>query len=330
LETVVVGSSFQSNQASNGGAIGALFGNLSIYNSEFRSNLATGDGANSISSECTANGGEVGNGGNGGAVVVDGGENYAMTVCGSTFTSNAAGSGGLGGALFRTPDAAIQSTTIDRSSFTGNSATKGGALYLHNSKLFVTASTFAKNVALEGGGALFSDSSVLNLSNDTFASNLARLGLGGAIFLTGHGGMLQNVTFLDNQASGGPGYFGAAIAGNTSLTITNSVFSGNTTDDCGAPMACAAGSSVGDGNLQWPILHTACDRPDKTCTTNTYFIDPKLGTLADNGGPTQTVAPLAESPALRMGLNCPASDQRGAARPASGCTAGAVEGPTPP
>jgi predicted outer membrane repeat protein len=327
LETVVVGSSFQSNRASNGGAIGALFGDLSIYNSEFRSNLATGDGANTISSQCAVNGGEVGNGGNGGAVAVDGGENYAMTVCGSTFTSNAAGSGGLGGALFRTPDAAIQSTTIDRSTFTGNSAAKGGALYFHNSKLFLIASTLASNTAVEGGGALFSDSSILNLSNDTFANNLAQLGLGGGIFLSGNGGTLQNVTFLGNQASGGSSYFGAAVAGDTSMTITNTLFSGNTTKDCGSPMTCAAGSSAGNGNLQWPILHAVCNSPDKTCTSNTYFADPKLGPLADNGGPTRTAAPLPGSPAMGIGHSCPATDQRGVARPAAGCTAGAVEGP---
>jgi len=33
LETTIVGSTFQTNRASNGGAIGALFGNLSLYNS---------------------------------------------------------------------------------------------------------------------------------------------------------------------------------------------------------------------------------------------------------------------------------------------------------
>ncbi len=38
----------------------------------------------------------------------------------------------LGGAIFRTPDAAIQTTTIDRSAFIANTAPSGGALYLHN------------------------------------------------------------------------------------------------------------------------------------------------------------------------------------------------------
>ncbi len=326
LETTIVGSTFQSNQGSNGGAIGALFGNLSIYNSQFVSNQATGNGANTISSQCTVNGGEVGNGGNGGAIAMDGAENYAVTVCGSTFTSNAAGSGALGGAVFRTPDAAIQTTTIDRSSFTGNSAPNGGALYFHNSNLVITASTLSGNTAFSGGGALFSDTSTLSLTNDTFANNTALLGLGGSIFLAGNGGTLKNVTFTGNEAQGGSGYFGAAIAGNTSLTITNTVFAGNTTKDCGSPMACSAGTSTGPDNLQWPAQHTVCSSQDAACTAGTHFSNPELGALANNGGPTETAAPLPGSPALGIGQNCPATDQRGVARPANGCTAGAVEG----
>lgn len=325
LETTIVGSTFESNRAANGGAVGALFGNLSIFDSHFGSNQATGNGANWVANECKVYGGEVGSGGNGGAVYLDGGENYAMTVCGSTFTSNVSGKGALGGALFRVADAAMQTTTIDRSSFSENSADKGGALYFHNASLIVTASTFVKNSAL-GGGALFADSSTLNFTNDTFANNVAKSGLGGGIFLSGNGGTLQNITFLGNQANGGTGNFGAAIAGNTPLSITNTLFGDNTTNDCGSPMACSTGSSTGLGNLQWPIQHTLCATRDRICTDGTIFRDPKLGALANNGGPTQTIAPLGGSPALGSGLDCPATDQRGVTRPANGCTAGAVEG----
>ena len=171
LGITVVGSTFQSNRAANGGAIGALFGNLSIYNSQFSSNKATGSGANSIKSTCHVRGGESGNGGNGGAVVIDGSEKYAVNVCGSTFTANAAGSGAFGGAIFRTPNGAMQTTTIDRSAFTGNTAPSGGALYFHNSNLVVKASTLSGNTA-NIGGALFADGTTLNFSNDTFVDNV--------------------------------------------------------------------------------------------------------------------------------------------------------------
>ena len=68
--------------------------------------------------------------------------------------------------------------------------------------------------------------------------------------------------------------------------------------------------------------------------------DALLGLLADNGGPTQTHALLAGSPAIDAGDNaaCPATDQRGVARPQDGdgdgaavCDIGAYElGGVPP
>ena len=49
-------------------------------------------------------------------------------------------------------------------------------------------------------------------------------------------------------------------------------------------------------------------------------LDPMLGALANNGGPTQTHALLAGSPAIDRGNNtgAPATDQRGVARPRDG------------
>jgi hypothetical protein len=330
LGTTIVGSAFQSNRAANGGAIGSLWGDLSIYNSQFSSNQATGNGANSISSACPVNGGKSGNGGNGGALVIDGAETFAVTVCGSTFTSNTSGTGALGGAIFRTPDGATQTTTIDRSSFIGNTAPSGGALYFHNSNLVLTASTLSGNTAAGNGGAVFADGSTLTFTNDTFVDNVSQKGLGGSIALSGKGGTLQNVTFLGNQATGGSGYFGAAIAGGTPLSISNTLFSDNTTKDCGAPMACSVSSSTGAHNLQWPRTHAVCAAADVACSTGTVFSSPQLGVLLGNGGPTQTVAPLPGSPAVGIGQNCPPTDQRGIARPSSGCTAGAVEGAISP
>ncbi len=326
LGTTIVGSTFQSNRASNGGAVGSLWGNLSIYNSQFASNQATGNGANSVSSACKVKGGQTGSGGNGGAVVIDGAEAYAVNVCGASFTGNTAGAGAFGGALFRTPDGATQKTSIDRSTFAANSAPNGGALYFHNSNLVITASTLSGNTATAGGGALFADGSNLAFTNDTFAANIAERGLGGAILLFGNGGSLQNVTFTANQAAGGSGYFGAAIAGGTSLGINNTLFAENTSRDCGAPMACSAGTSSGVHNLQWPATHAVCSNADRACTSGTIFSNPQVGELKSNGGPTQTAAPLPGSPALGIGRGCPATDQRGVTRPQNGCSAGAVEG----
>jgi CSLREA domain-containing protein len=58
---------------------------------------------------------------------------------------------------------------------------------------------------------------------------------------------------------------------------------------------------------------------------NVFEVDPKLSPLGDHGGPTLTHLPLPGSPALDAATGCLPADQRGLARPASGCDVGAVE-----
>jgi hypothetical protein len=57
-------------------------------------------------------------------------------------------------------------------------------------------------------------------------------------------------------------------------------------------------------------------------------IDPRIGPLANNGGPTRTHALLAGSPAIdaASAADCPATDQRGVSRPqGTGCDIGSYE-----
>jgi Ca2+-binding RTX toxin-like protein len=56
-------------------------------------------------------------------------------------------------------------------------------------------------------------------------------------------------------------------------------------------------------------------------------VDPLLGSLADNGGPTRTHEPALRSPAVDAGDNgrCDDADQRGVARTDGACDVGAVE-----
>jgi hypothetical protein len=70
---------------------------------------------------------------------------------------------------------------------------------------------------------------------------------------------------------------------------------------------------------------------DRSCPfrrpTDLRNTDPRLGALADNGGPTDTLALLPGSPAINAGgsIGCPATDQRGVPRPAGQCDIGAFE-----
>ena len=242
---------------------------------------------------------------------IDGGSDGTVTICGSTFSQNSAGA--LGGALARTPDMDMQATNIDRCTFDGNTAvTGGGAMYMHNSNLNITGTTFSSNSA-PGAGAIQADGTVVAFVNDTFAGNSATMGLGGAMSLFGNGGTIQNCTFANNHSDGGSGLFAAAIAGGTALTIDNSLFADNTSMDCGAPMTCQDGDSGGTNDLQWPQNHIVCTTPDTACSSGTTFADPALGMLADNGGPTKTFAPAAASPAAGLGKGCPAWISAGSA-----------------
>jgi len=326
LEVTIVGSRFEDNTASNGGAVGSLNSNLTLVGNVFLRNHATGSGANYIDPQCAVGGGESGDGGNGGAVVMDGGEEFAVTLCGNVFQGGQAGA--LGGAVFRTPDINRQTTRIDQSSFDGNAAKGGGALYFHNSNLFISASTFSNNSA-QGAGAIQADDTNIDFTNLTFAGNSALMGIGGAMSIFSGGGTITNCTFANNHSDGGAGFFAAAIAGGLRFIINNSIFWNNTSRDANSPMTC---QGVSDGtatsDLQWPQNHLVGGAPDDACVTGIRFADANLGALAPNGGPTQTMVPPAGSPALGIGRACPPTDQRGQPRrQPDGCTAGAVEVP---
>ena len=62
------------------------------------------------------------------------------------------------------------------------------------------------------------------------------------------------------------------------------------------------------------------------CTPGITRVDPQLGPLADNGGPTRTMAPPPGSPPLAPGTDCPPTHHRGNPR-AEPCTLGAFEAP---
>jgi hypothetical protein len=324
LDVTIVGSRFKNNAAANGGAVGSLFSNLTLVDDVFEQNQATGSGANYIDPMCKVNGGESGDGGNGGAVVMDGGEDFGVTICGCTFSGNKAGA--LGGAVFRTPDGPRAATNIDRSTFEGNTAQSGGAMYFHHSDLTITATTAAGNSG-ESAGAIKADDTNLVLLNTTFTANSATKGLGGAIALFGNGGKIMSSTFSENHADGGSGLFGAALAGGSTFEIDNSIFANNSSKDCGAPMTCHVGADTGTSVIQWPQKHLVCANGDPPCAgaAGTTFADPMLAALADNGGPTKTLLPPKASPAVGVGKACPPTDQRGMPRKSDGCTAGAVE-----
>jgi hypothetical protein len=96
----------------------------------------------------------------------------------------------------------------------------------------------------------------------------------------------------------------------------------------------AGGSAASASNCQTSALVLTSGRSlDSTdqCGMGAYDmknLDPQLGPLAANGGPTPTMAPALSSVVIDAAQNCPppTTDQRGVARPqGAACDIGAVE-----
>ena len=137
---------------------------------------------------------------------------------------------------------------------------------------------------------------------------------GGAIY-NYNGGTLAatNSTFSGNSAS----YSGGAIYNYNDGTATfyNSIIANSSGGNCFGNISANSSSNLAD---------------DTSCGTSGFSVSSSmlLGPLGDNGGPTQTFALLPGSPAIEAGDDsaCPATDQRGVARPIGAhCDIGAFE-----
>lgn len=268
------------------------------------------------------------------------GDGGAIYHCGGTLTlenvvieENRVRGGGLngyGGMMYNCPSstAAIIDSTIRN-----NSAQVGGAI-CNGGLLTVIRSTFNGNTALEvrGGGAIF-NYGVLHVANSTFSGNRAAGGFGGAIHngnlvgLTG-GAQIDNSTISGNTAAFGKTP-GGAINNQAGLPIylQNTVIAGNDPQNCGgAPLQTEGFNLSSDAS---------CDLGG---AGDLNGVDPKLGSLRNNGGPTFTMALRPGSPAIDAGnrSGCRdwfgvllATDQRGMPRPdrhdGRGCDIGAYE-----
>ncbi len=240
-----------------------------------------------------------------------------LSVNNSTFTGNAAGGGG---AIFND---ASGSVVVSNSTFTHNVASKEGGAIKNLGSLTVTQSTFVDNTAVAGAGIFSEIGSTFSVANSTFYGNTAAGsvgGTGGAIYNSGNGDII-NVTIAGNSATG----TAAGVYNNSgALRLANTIIANNT-----AGGNCAGSITDNGHNLQF--------NPNSGCGASIPSGDPKLDPsgLQDNGGSTQTVALQSGSAAIDVGDNVFCNnplvnsvDQRGIARPqpAGGvCDIGAYE-----
>ncbi len=252
--------------------------------------------------------------GSGGGLTVESG---TVSIVDSVFTDNAAGF--AGGAIYMLGGELTMRDSELRGNATSNSG-GGGAIALDNaSSAVIQRSRLSGNTARRGAAvATLGGPKFLSITDSTLDGNTAT-DRGGAIDIADGPALTTTVvaygdTFVDNSAPAGAGLGGALAR----LALRNSVLARNHGGDCAAvlPLASAGHNVADDGSCG---LHGAGDRQS---------IDPKLGTVTDNGGPTSTAMPLSGSPLLDAAdaKSCSPTDQRGIARSQGpGCDVGAVE-----
>src|SRR6185436_3363447 len=305
-----------------GGAFGGgayLAGTISINNSTFESCAATGGNAGT-----GQNGGNFGGESGGGGIYSLG----SLTVTNSTFDLNSS-TGGRGGDAFG-PDCFGGHIAFD------GGAARGGAILADGGSLVVNTATFANNSASGGnggdggktngggacaqtqhgaGGLAFggavtnNNAATLNIKHATISSNDAQAGNSGV----NQGGANLPARLVAEGTGGG------IRVGSGSVTLENTIIAGNTAangtgDTTGAP---TPGPNV-DGAVTsngHNLLGVATDATGFTGSGDKTGANPMLAALADNGGPTQTMALTAGSPAIDAGVAASATfDQRGRPR----------------
>jgi len=212
---------------------------------------------------------------------------------------------------------------IDSSVSNNQAGWSGGGIYsFFNSTTNIIRSTISSNVSNDVGGGIRSLGN-MTITNSTISGNTSTGWHGGAIFHTDGNMEILNSTIANNK---GPSYAPSAIFNGSfggpapTLTLTNTIISGNEWYACDHWTGANTLISGGNNLIQ-----------DDTCNpvaSDKISVNPLLGALADNGGPTWTHALLAGSPAIDAGNDtaCSATDQRGIARPQGAhCDIGSYE-----
>jgi CSLREA domain-containing protein len=224
--------------------------------------------------------------------------------------------------------------TVNNSTFTGNRASGGAAIFNQpNGFLKVTGSTFFNNSAFNSGGAIYNYAGgTVIVANSTFVGNSA----------TDSGGAIVNIGAVPGYADGILDVTNSTIYGNSgSVPYAGGIYNGGTARIRNTIVANSP--SGGDcANFALFIADSHNLDTDGSCggaTTKTGAEVALAASLAENGGPTETLAIGTNSAAIDAGddVVCAAAvgapnygagglDQRGVPRPKGmHCDIGAFE-----
>jgi Ca2+-binding RTX toxin-like protein len=240
--------------------------------------------------------------------------NTPVTISGLKLTAGSTDSGTASGAAIGNKYADL---TVANAVISQNRATNlGGGIANLGGRLMLRSSTVSANGAGSPGGGVFhevgSSSLGLTIENSTITGNSTDSRGGGATFSGSAAAPLsiRNSTISGNSGAG-PTYGGGGlfIDGGSSRTMVNTIVADNT-----APVAPDINSFQGTTlDASFSLIEDPSGA-EITGGPNIFGADPKLGPLADNGGPTPTQALLVGSPAIDQG-QASGFDQRGAPRP---------------
>ena len=189
-------------------------------------------------------------------------------------------------------------TAVTECAISYNSAGQNGGGIFNEQDITVTRSAIYNNIASGDGGGI-QEAGTAILINTTVACNRAA-GAGGGVNDPG-GATLKtyNVTVAGNTAAVGGGLANVPFFG-ASWELRNTIVSGNSAPDS-PDVSNGFGSQISQGfNL---IKNTSGAAAGSFLPSDQVGVDPKLGPLQNNGGPTLTMALLPGSPAIDKGSN---------------------------
>lgn len=202
--------------------------------------------------------------------------------------------------------------TLSDTTITGNSASgNGGGVFASHSTVTLSNSVVANNHSDYSGGGVYSGYGTLTMVNTTITANDARYGAGSYNYAAS--ATFTNITVTGNSAllQGG----GVYATSGPAIAFANSIVSGNTATGGANISLHGSSTATSDHSLLGSELSA-----NYSGHGNYFADDPKLSALADNGGPTKTMALQSDSPAIDAGDNSlvPGGvqyDQRGAGHP---------------
>ncbi|MEX0643070.1 MAG: Ig-like domain-containing protein, partial [Pirellulales bacterium] len=240
-------------------------------------------------------------------------------ITGSTISGNSATSSG-GGGIFMVRG----TTTINNSTISGNSASAdptfayAGGIGLRSATCTITNSTISGNTTSGSGGGLYMNYGTATIVNSTFSDNRADLNGGGLTarffgadqsLTISHSTFTQNVADDDNDDAGTGGgiFLGDPPGNNGTFTLTHTIVAENFDRSDAAPDMDATTNPATTFTRTFNLIGIGSNSGVTNGVMGNQVgsvavpLDPQIGALVDNGGPTLTHALDLDSPAVDGG-----------------------------